>query len=264
MRSSKIFIGCLFSLVMTNVFADLGAFNQGSAGLTELNSEESYIATRAPMISEWDNYIGFNLGATATSFKPTISMSYDPDYPSNELATKNSAVFSGGVYAGTGINFDQLYLGAEVSGSYTSLDKNINTSFSSTTSGNMAVSLKVRQPAAMFLDFIPGYLSQDRKLLLHARLGMAAGIFNSKLNADSDLAPFVNDVDNEVAFGVHAGLGFDYFLLDNLSLRAEYVYTQYQEISGTYQAGVGSAVSYSYKLTAPKSNQINLGLALHF
>lgn len=224
----------------------LNAYNlQGDVVHAQLKAEESFFATRAPMPSESRGYFGLNLGASTDSLKPKITK--DANGP--ETVSKQAIGYAGGLYGGYGKNFDHFYIGAELSGGYNMLNRNIHmTTFSSKVS--------VAQPLAVAIDLMPGYMNQQRDFLLYCRLGVGAGLFKFKLDDDSDSSA------KQIAFSVRAGLGMEYFFVPAFSMRVEYLLNNYGGIKKNYISSSGTA--YSYEFSSPRVQQVNLGFTINF
>ena len=232
-------------LIVPTAFAEktLAPFNLHGTDINnpKPNTEESYFATRAPMPSEIRRYLGINAGLNYTTLKPKITKNTINDSISNAYVFG----FTAGAYGGLGTNLDHFYIGAELNGSYNSLDRKIN---SPTTNINIAVT----QPIVAGLDIIPGYLTQNRDLLLYGRFGMAASLFKFKPNNNSDT--------KKIALGWRAGLGMEYFMNETFSARIEYVFNNYCNIKKNYT----TTESSSYEFFSPKTQQVILGLTLNF
>jgi opacity protein-like surface antigen len=240
----SLFLSMLF---ISSAFADdtLSSFNQQEdINYPSPDSEDSYFATRAPMESGSRHYLGFNIGTSYSSLKPKITRS-----SSEEKLSKKAIAYAAGAYGGWGMNFDHFYIGAELSGGYDTLDRKLFTTALSDTT------LSVKRSFGVGLDLMPGYITMQKDFLFYGRLGMGAGLFQFKINDDS------NSSSREIAFGLRAGLGMEYFMNDNLSLRFEYLLNSYGDIEKNYTIG---ATRYIYKFSSPTTQQVNLGLTINF
>ena len=199
----------------------------------------SYLATRAPMPSEFRRYFGLTAGLGCTTLKPKIAQN------SVSQTTPNEHVFgfNGGAYGGFGTNLDHFYIGAELSGGYNSSNRTI--------SSQENTKIAITQPAFAGVDLIPGYLTQSKELLFYGRFGMAASLFKFKLNDVPD------SVTRQIAIGWRAGLGIEYFMSDSCSVRIEYIFNNYRNIKKNY-------ATTSYELNTPPTQQAMVGLTFNF
>lgn len=237
-------------LITTTVFADeeLSVFHrQGDIDYPEPKSESSYFAEVAPRPEKTSTYFGMNLGLGIISIEPKITL--DGTSIITDVNEKSRAVNYGlGFYSGVGTNFDNFYLGGELSLALNLLNKKI-------TAGT--VEMSVKQPIVMGLDIIPGYLTQSGRHLFYGRLGIGSSLL--KVNLKDSSSTFDNST-NRINFALRAGFGVEFLKSDLVSLRTEYVYTKYNSISdnGT------TPMPYDYKLNGLSAHLINLGVALHF
>ncbi len=243
----KIIIPCL--LAANSVWADdfSKMFDQDQTNYPAPKEQESYYATLAPMEGESSGYFGMDLGAAITSLKPRVQIDTDIREESRKIPN-----YQIGLYGGYGRNFQHLYLGGELSAAYNFIGRDMALHVSSQ---DTAISLK--QPVTFALDIIPGYLVRARDLLFYARLGMASSWFNLKFASSSG----ATDKINKFAIGLRAGLGIEYFMLESLSIRGEYLYSKYKKLSNSFSS---SGKQYDYSLDNNSSHQIKIGLSLHF
>ena len=234
-------------LVAPAVFADepLSTFNlQGDLDYPEPFGKESYFATQ--VLSFYRFYMGISAGANMTSLNPKISET-TTDTQENEL-NKKTFGYAGTLYGGLGASYSNFYIGAELSGSYNTLNKKINTLYNE---------IKITQPIVGGIDLIPGLLTYQKDFLLYGRVGMGGSLFKFKLNNDSGANT------QEFAFGWRAGVGMEYFINDSFSMRIEYLFTKYDDIKESYKPQK-SKTNYTYELSSPSANQVNLGLTINF
>lgn len=217
---------------------------QGDIDHPQPNNKESYFATKAPIESQFRGYIGLDFGSAYTFLHLKITKSSVEKKPN-----ENVLGYTGGAYGGLGANFDHFYIGAELNGAYNSLKKDINV----TLFGSNKIS--ITQPLIIGLDFIPGYLSDQKKFLLYGRLGISTSWFTFKINEISDSNA------NKIALGLRAGLGVEYFLSEIFSTRIEYLCNIYKKINGSYTSGT---TIYNYELASSNTHQVKLSLLVNF
>lgn len=230
----------VFADIDANADDNIGPFDQSGDALKypKPNAEKNYLASRAPMPLELRRYFGLGVGASSSTLKPTITVTTAQSISPSKIS------YAGNIYGGLGTNFDHFYIGAELSGGYNSLNK--NSTVATTT-------ITFKQPITAGLDFIPGYLTQQKDFLFYGRFGAGASLFNIKVKNNAA----VSDSNKKFVFGWRAGLGMEYFLCDAFSTRLEYIFSTYSNINYT-------ASTYSYKLSSPRTQQVNLGLTINF
>jgi len=218
------------------------------------NTEESFFATRAPMEVTLRRYFGLSLGANFASLKPNISRIRSSGSLDSQSLSPNTPKLSWGanLYGGCGTNFDHFYIGAELSGGYNTLKYNQTT----TKFALPQDTITFKQPLNLGLDFTPGYITSQKDFLFYGRLGLATSLFNMRINNHDKSAV------NKFVFGWRAGFGMEYFISEAFSTRLEYIFTNYNNINQTYTSPKNT--TYSYKLTSPHTQQVNLGLTINF
>jgi opacity protein-like surface antigen len=141
------------------------------------------------------------------------------------------------IFGGYGTLVSQnIYLGGEVFANTTT------GSIDAYTSGSDATTLKYETRYTYGVSFIPGVMISPNTMA-YGRLGVVRGNFNVK-----STTPTSSSNDDDSVGGAQAGLGIQTNLIQNLDLRAEYVYSDYR-----------SFTENNVK-TSPTSDQFNLGL----
>jgi outer membrane immunogenic protein len=173
-------------------------------------------------------YIGASIGVNNTNLNNKV----DSVGLTSNVGGRNPSL---GIFAGYGSLINQnIYLGGEV--------------FANTTTGNTealtfdSTSIKYETRYTYGASFIPGLMISPQTMV-YGRVGVVRGSFN----VDASTSTASSNDDDSVA-GAQAGVGIQTSLIQNLDLRAEYVYSDYRSFT---QAGV--------KVT-PTSDQFNLGL----
>jgi opacity protein-like surface antigen len=260
---SKFILKILFvsMLVMPVAFADvdneLGPFDQQGDNLSNSKpkAEESFFATRGHVPGTLRRYFGLNIGTGLTSFKPTITGVNNSgiNVGTQALSTSAPAVsYVANIYGGLGTNFDNFYIGTELSGGYNTLDRTL-----STTNFAKNATITLKQPITVGLDIIPGFLTQQKDFLFYGRLGIGTSLLNFRIDN------IANSAVNLFVFDWRAGLGVEYFISEAFSMRLDYVYATYSNINQTYAAN-NVSTNYTYNIPSLYTQQITLGLAINF
>jgi opacity protein-like surface antigen len=256
--------GLMVLLLSTTAFAqEPGPFNEQDTSYPSPATLDAYIATQAPVAPISNAYIGLLLGADLTQIKFTTISSLDPGIP-NYTANKASVFGSGGIYGGYGTNFNNFYLAGEASVTYNYPAYKNTTVFSSTgLLGSPTIALSSRMPVTGSLDVLPGYITDNQKVIFFARLGGTLSCSELKLNITN---PGANgnssNASTKVLSGLRVGAGIEYFTADYFSIRMDYIYSVYGSFSVTNTGGA-LGVPYTYKMK-PTNNQVNFGFAFHF
>jgi len=211
------------------------------------NAEENFFATRAPIPVTLRSYFGLSLGADFSTLKSVVSVTPN----STGITSQNSPFVSYGanIYGGLGTNFDKFYIGVELSGGCNTLNRSITTD-------NKNAIITFKQPVSAGFDLMPGYITSQKDFLFYGRLGVGAGLFNIRINHDAASAV------NKFLAALRAGLGVEYFISDTFSARLEYIFTDYGKINQNYTDATSTA--YTYTVSSPHSQQVNLGLTINF
>ncbi len=153
--------------------------------------------------------------------------------------------FDGGLFAGYGKTINQFYLGAEAEGSLSNADSRYSdTTFSSKTenSGSYGASLRA------------GFFPKD-DLLVYGRLGAVRGKFDYSERVTTGSTSAKKD---EWLDGLRTGLGAEASIAQNLTARADWAYTNYEDMTVRQPGGNGTS-----KLS-PNANTFRVGVAYHF
>ncbi len=214
--------------------------------LVALAASAAAIAAAPAMAANNSPFTGFYVGAGAT--RDTADFSTKASIPGYSASNDASGTgFGGNLFAGYGYTFcNGFYLGSEVFGSMTSLEHKTTTSVS-----GFSNTAKIDVKNSYGLSVLPGYMITNNTLA-YARVGYV----RSKLEISN--SGFPSDKFN--LNGVQYGLGLQTALMNNLSLRGEYTYTNYQSESRSYtnNAGTGTA-----RLN-PSTDQFGVSLAYNF
>lgn len=213
-------------------------------------------ASSAMQVSSMGGYFGANLGgdfsSTNTKFNTDISGNYSKYglYVAGQHETSPALNgFLGGVFGGYGITYsNNFYLGTELYGQANSnkdhdnLYLNVGGSTASLPGVGAGVETKVgfdtQKLYSIGLSVLPGYKVNDNNLL-YTRVGAVYSRFKGTPTAALAAAYNGGNIANigiaiptsgyNMGFlGAQVGLGYQLKLQKNLSLRAEYNYTQYQ------------------------------------
>ena len=255
MSNSKLPALLLLSLMLPAAFANLSDDSAASA-FHQLNPDTiaaqpqpkiNYFAKIAQTPSRLRSYVGLDLGADITKITPTMI------FGATSLTTtaNSTGSIAGDVYGGIGANFNQFYLGSELSLGGSSLKKNIV--------DTVAIpnpTLTIEKPFTCGLDLIPGFLSPQQQFLFYGRLGMGGSWFNTKI-ANNDRAK-----SSKMKSALRLGVGMEYFMGEAISLRLDYVFSTYGDITKYFSDPVIGAASY--KLSSLNTNKITVGASFNF
>lgn len=257
----SLLIAALVAPAAPAAFADtndepLGPFNRQGDDLKypKPESEEKFFATRASMPSVTRTYLGLSIGANSSSLKPTALVA------KRQLTSSGNSVYSGiaNIYGGIATNIRYFYIGAELSGGYNTLNKTINL----TSSQSSPQTTTVKQSITAGIDIMPGfYFNYQKNFLLYGRIGFGGSSFSTSTNINT-----TSSKTNNIVTGLRTGFGGEYFMSDTFSVRLEYLYSSYRNISYTYSNTYSNSTgaNYSYQILKPKTQQVNLGLTLNF
>ncbi len=160
-------------------------------------------------------YIGAQIGFGKTS----ADSNYEPGTSGNTAFSSSNSMsgLNGGIFAGYGkIIKDKFWLGGELSYSRSSADYNAS---------NSGVAITLEQSQTFEASIRPGYLVQD-DTLLYGRLGFV------KTKFDATATDGTNSFSgSETLNGFRLGLGAEKIVKDNISLRLDGSYTNYEDYS---------------------------------
>ncbi len=249
----------LMLMVVSSVFAEddenaLSTFHQqGGMDYPESVGQEAFYAEKAPMPSRPSGYFGIDFGPNYSSLSSDVAFNGAP----GGTQKKGRISYNFGLYGGYGTNFGHFYLGTEAGLGYNFLDRNILNAAS-----GRSILVNLKRPLMVGLDIIPGYLTDAMNVLLYGRLGLGASYTKLSFTDVTPATSQPSDKVNKFNFGLRIGGGIDYFISDGFSFRTEYVYTNYNKVSGD-DITVGSN-KYSYSIPAASFHQIKFGFAGHF
>lgn len=153
----------------------------------------------------------------------------------------NEHGFSFGGYAGYSGVVDRLFGGVEIDGSLSTVEWNDSANGVRTT---------LEQDFTIGVSGLVGFLLRPN-LLFYGRLGYVYTEFNAEATDGT-----ITESDEEGFDGFRVGAGLDFAFIENLSARAEYSYTNYEDMEVT--AG-GDSVSFS-----PYEHLVRAGVAYRF
>jgi len=102
--------------------------------------------------------------------------------------------------------------------------------------------------------------------LLHASFGPSVGKFKTTFQYDDTIAGTnqLNFVDNKMAFGASSSIGAGYQVGDGWSLRGDYVFTYFPDISGG-DGFFNNDNTADFKFDSSyQSHSVRIGLIKHF
>lgn len=134
----------------------------------------------------------------------------------------------GGLFLGFGKYWDNFYLGAEIFGNASGAKSDWDTSVEDDDEG-VDVDIDVKVKSQYGISLLPGYKINNNSLLyLRVGYNWAKVDFDADASDDDGDDLFGSD-DNETVHGWGYGVGIETLLMDNLSVRAEYTYTKYND-----------------------------------
>nr|WP_320167297.1 outer membrane beta-barrel protein [uncultured Methylophaga sp.] len=230
---------------------------------------------------DWSGgYIGGSLGALhgKSSYDASTKDSFPGSYFTNpdaaqigDEANKSSSQsrLSAGIFGGYGQQYDKLYIGVEAGINSLSVDD-------SSTSGDAYTSL----PSARFTNKIS--IKADWQATLRARLGwtnkrwltyVSGGIAASKIRVagaysdDSANSAYGYNSEQETKLGWTLGVGSEYALSDNWTIRGEYLYTDYGDVdtkSTVRNSGFPNLSNELKSAVELKTHIVSVGISYRF
>lgn len=229
-------------------------------------------------------YVGGTIGAKAITTDTDIDVGlganvdfgpFDGDF----LAVLDSDIdggnagASGTLYIGYGMNLNNFYLGFEANAEFNNItvENETTVSVDPLFDGNLGIletELSVKDSVG--LSILPGYRFTDNSLF-YTRLGIIWGRITSEVDGVSG-----ENNDSFTKLGGQVGLGMEYSLTRQLSVRAEYVYTWYQSVDtdadtsldlGGFidsEFGIADVDLFTDVEHTIRSNAFNLGLTYRF
>jgi opacity protein-like surface antigen len=176
------------------------------------------------------------VGTTNITFNPAI----------------NATGLIGGIMGGYGHYFNNaLYLGLEAFLNISQAYQSTNLSVSDTTD-DISYNAKFFATTGYGASLLPGIKLSD-SALVYVRLGYQVARLRGQENLQEAISGLIT-VSNTSSWsgGISYGLGFEEAMVENFSLRGEYIHTDYRSFQGT------SGTQYS-----PSNNQFLLALIYH-
>jgi outer membrane immunogenic protein len=159
--------------------------------------------------------------------------------------------WDGGIYAGYRWMYNQIwYLGGEIGYNYTDADGSQSNSWFS----GSGLSNSVEKSNEYYISLKGGALVQPN-VLLYSIAGYQYADFDYDLE-DSTGATLVSQ--SEGVDGLHLGVGVEYFLSDQFSVRGEYKFQAYDDIGGSFDGGAQDAKA------EPRESVFRLGASWNF
>jgi len=204
-------------------------------------------------------YIGADVGYDMYQAEHEFTATEDPLVGDGLLVsddpTLSASGWAGGLFAGYGMYFNDVwYLGAEVFGNWSGAETTHNLS-AQTVSGshNMTAQGEFSSDGNVGVDVIPG-MKLNPATLAYVRLGYNwADLTAEDSNVVFDSVAQPNSSDSDWEGGFHWGVGIESAFYENWSVRAEYTYTSFDNLTTTYS---------TYE--NPSDNQFMVGLLYHF
>ena len=212
MKKSKILNITMLTILAMPAIASAETFNGGYVGI-----QGGYESTKADVTDTGQGaFAGIN-------FKDQISLTGA----------------NGGLFAGYGKKFDNLYLGGEIEGSLSGAD-----SKTSLTTGAGTITMNLEHKYDYGASIRAG-MFPTKDTLIYGKVGFVRGEFK---DTSVNFTKTVN--------GLRFGIGSETAIAPNLSVRADWSYTDYSKASYTDATQVGTA--------NPSSNLFRVGVAYSF
>jgi opacity protein-like surface antigen len=170
----------------------------------------------------------------------------------------NSTGFVGGLFAGYGQYFSNLYyLGAEIFVNGSGASQSFSTYTTVTGVGTGAYGSKFSVNTSYGIALLPGVKLND-STLLYIRLGWNNADLKGTESVTTPGGGYSSVSNSNWESGFNYGLGLESVLYQNWSLRGEYSHTSYNSFK-TYLNATSAGTKYN-----PSDNQVMLGLIYHF
>ena len=208
-------------------------------------------ATPALAKSAFDGaYVGLQGGYTFVTPDADHQTVIGGDAIATSSTDKNADGFTGGIYAGFGQTFDRFYVGAEVDAGYSDAK-------GTATPNSARYSFEAKESYGV--SGRVGYLFSDTALV-YGRVGWQRTDIDftgnpgvPTIGGTPAVASFGGELD-----GVRYGIGSEVVVGQNLLLRAEYSYTDYEDFTVTYPLGAGNSRVDAHE------NLVRAGIAYRF
>ncbi len=227
---------------------------------------------------DWSgSYVGGSLGAlhskaehdasTTSGFTGSYFNAPSPRQIAEEAdKTSSQSRMSAGLFGGYGKQYDNLYVGVEASVNSLSLD---DTSTSGDTyiiapSGGFTNEISVKANWQAALRSRVGWA--DKRWLAYFTGGLAASQISVADTYRDDFGAYGQNSDKETKLGWTIGVGAEYALNDDWTLRGEYSYADYGDVDTTaFVTNTAQTSGNDLKSSVGLTTQIfSLGLSYHF
>ncbi|MDP0589259.1 MAG: porin family protein [Candidatus Endonucleobacter bathymodioli] len=195
-------------------------------------------------------YGGGQVGTSSTSLKNTYTVHYN-NPPTHTEKTNDSTGASGtayGIYGGYRFDFNNFFIASE-------LDYNANTAVS--TSCHHGIEMTYTQHPSLGINILAGLPIVD-DLEIYGRIGYTQSSITAKAK-NSD----VFDPISKKFSGIVLGLGAQHHFDDRLSIRLDYKYIMYKEVSATILDDPLINMSYDCSVK-PESHAFTIGAQYSF
>jgi len=233
----KIFIFLL--LLSFNSLSFAAAFNSPSI-VSKLDFKKNYFDSAYVGIGAGVLHVGGDVKNTILD--RFIDIDGDDIFEYTNVISNNNAVdtnFAGNIFVGFGKKFESFYLGSDLFFTYShiDIDKARNYIMSGETidgieSANLYSTVDLKSSYFYGFDFRLGHLIDD-KSIFYALVGVEFGDFEYKV---SHINEFIPDDFGEYKYSfsktepaIRIGIGVETFFYKNLTLRFEYVYSDYKQ-----------------------------------
>jgi opacity protein-like surface antigen len=216
---------------------------------------------------DWSGfYIGGNAGAAVGSSQPTTTVGQSGGYfvttdpgqvASSGKGNLSRAGFTGGVQGGYGIQRGNALFGVEASANALTFNagRSITTNYQSAPGSGFTINQSVKADWMITLRPRLGWVQDHWLGYVTGGLALTQVKFNSVFRDTFAPNAFSNGSTAKTAVGWTVGLGGEYALTQNWSLKAEYLYAYFGNVSSTSTVVSGTApttatLKHSADLTA--------------
>jgi opacity protein-like surface antigen len=198
-------------------------------------------------------YVGAQIGYDSYRIRESVGATV-PGLTETGNPVLNATGFAGGLMAGYGQYFSQLYyLGAEIFVNTSGASENFTMTSSAAATGSYYSKFSVS--GSYGIGLLPGVKLNDSSLL-YIRLGWNRA--NLKGQETLTAAGAQSDSNSNWESGFNYGLGLESVFYDNFSVRGEYTHTDYSSFTN-YLNNTSAGTKFT-----PSDNQFMLGLIYHF
>lgn len=225
--------------------------------------------------STWDGlYMGITVGASKGKANPTVHAKettyftltdddqIDPEASHNMDATN----VAGSLFFGLNHQINNIVIGLEADVSLTDYNEKYSSgdiTYITAPADTFSLSTKVKSNWAFSLRPRLGYAFKKSLLYISGGASMRKFEYDFTFSDTFLLGEYVHMNKNKWKIGWIAGVGYEYKIYDNWSLRAEYFYSSYEDIIDTESDLRNYSDGFTHKLDFTEHN-FRIGLSIQF